>query len=172
MPELKKCRACGVDLPSNAPFGHCPQCLIAMGFGPMSEEAQEPTGRESGSSALGTVRYFGDYELIAVIEPRSHTMSLGTLRHDLQTCCSPADRAIWFRGANLKWDLSDLVQQSVIPARMEDDLDTLLNELLELAQPHEVAPRNTRPIRRRHVVLMSNGSFGGLADKLRSALNT
>ena len=64
MPEQKKCRKCGVDIPSNAPFGHCPQCLIAVGFGPMPEEAQEPTGREPGSSALGTVRYFGDYELI------------------------------------------------------------------------------------------------------------
>ena len=64
MTEQRKCRNCGVVIQSNAPFGHCPQCLIAMGFGPMSEEAQEPTGRESGSSALGTVRYFGDYELI------------------------------------------------------------------------------------------------------------
>ena len=132
--------------------------------------AHHPTAIRATLQALRA--HVGSDELIAVIEPRSHTMSLGTLRHDLQTCCSPADRAIWFRGANLKWDLSDLVQQSVIPARMEDDLDTLLNELLELAQPHEVAPRNTRPIRRRHVVLMSNGSFGGLADKLRSALNT
>ena len=114
--------------------------------------------------------HIGSDELIAVIEPRSHTMSLGTLRHDLQTCCSPADRAIWFRGANLKWDLSDLVQQSVIPARMEDNLDTLLQELLELAQPHEVTARNTRPTRRRHVILMSNGSFGGVAGKLRAAL--
>ena len=105
-----------------------------------------------------------------MIEPRSHTMSLGTLRHDLQTCCSPADRAIWFRGANLKWDLSDLVQQSVIPARMEDDIDALLQELLDLAQPPGEGARAARPARRHHVVLMSNGNFGGLAGKLRAAL--
>jgi serine/threonine protein kinase/tetratricopeptide (TPR) repeat protein len=42
MPELEKCRACGVDIQSNAPFGHCPQCLLAMGFGPIPKEALEP----------------------------------------------------------------------------------------------------------------------------------
>ena len=130
--------------------------------------AHHPTAIRATLQALRA--HVGSDELIAVIEPRSHTMSLGTLRHDLQTCCSPADRAIWFRGANLKWDLADLVQQSVIPARMEDDLDTLLEELLELTLPPAETGRNPRPARKRHVVLMSNGSFGGLAGRLRSAL--
>ena len=73
MPELKKCRACGVDLPSNAPFGHCPQCLLALGFGPIPKEAMESPEESPYSalpvpySALGTVRYFGDYELLEEI---------------------------------------------------------------------------------------------------------
>ena len=130
--------------------------------------AHHPTAIRATLQALRA--HVGSDEVIAVIEPRSHTMSLGTLRHDLQTCCSPADRAIWFRGANLKWDLSDLVQQSVIPARMEDDIDALLQELLDLAQPPGEGARAARPARRHHVVLMSNGNFGGLAGKLRAAL--
>jgi serine/threonine-protein kinase len=73
MPELKKCRACGVDIQSNAPFGHCPQCLLAMGFGPIPKEALEPTVDSPAQSAtghppsIGTVRYFGDYELLEQI---------------------------------------------------------------------------------------------------------
>ena len=47
----------------------------------------------------------GADEIIAVVEPRSHTMSLGTLRDELATCCAAADRAFWFRGENIKWDL-------------------------------------------------------------------
>ena len=34
-------------------------------------------------------RFAGD-EIVAVIEPRSHTMSLGTLRDELSTCCAAA----------------------------------------------------------------------------------
>jgi UDP-N-acetylmuramate: L-alanyl-gamma-D-glutamyl-meso-diaminopimelate ligase len=96
----------------------------------------------------------GSDEIIAVIEPRTHTMSLGTLRHDLITCCSPADSALWYRGENIKWDLASLVDECVVPSRMFDDLDTLIEYL---ARPSK---------NRRHIVLMSNGDFGGIYKKL------
>jgi hypothetical protein len=38
MAELKKCRACGVDIQSNAPFGHCPKCLLELGIGAIRVE--------------------------------------------------------------------------------------------------------------------------------------
>ena len=63
MSELRKCRACGVEIQSNAPFGHCPQCLIALGFGPVPEASPKPAM----ATAIGTVRYFGDYELLEEI---------------------------------------------------------------------------------------------------------
>src|SRR6266481_9712862 len=69
MPELKKCRKCGEPVQSNAPFGHCPKCLLTLGFGTMPEELQP-----SDDSALPTppsppakVRTFGDYELLEQI---------------------------------------------------------------------------------------------------------
>ncbi len=70
MAELKKCRACGVDVPSNAPFGHCPKCLLELGFGAMPKDAVEPADHSAlrtPNSALETVRYFGDYELLEQI---------------------------------------------------------------------------------------------------------
>ncbi|MFU8814542.1 MAG: UDP-N-acetylmuramate:L-alanyl-gamma-D-glutamyl-meso-diaminopimelate ligase [Pseudomonadales bacterium] len=100
----------------------------------------------------------GSEEIIAVIEPRSHTMSLGTLRGDLTTCCAPADQAFWFRGENIKWDLVEVVQNCVVPARQFDDLDRLVDALVGL------------PAKKRHIVIMSNGSFGGIYQKLTQRL--
>ncbi len=96
----------------------------------------------------------GNDEIIAVVEPRSHTMSLGTLRHELSTCCAAADEVYWFRGENIKWDLSELVQNCVIPAHQHDNMDRMLDALAKL------------PDKRRHIVIMSNGSFGGIYEKL------
>jgi UDP-N-acetylmuramate: L-alanyl-gamma-D-glutamyl-meso-diaminopimelate ligase len=96
----------------------------------------------------------GSEEIVAVVEPRSHTMSLGTLRHDLTTCCAAADLALWFRGENIKWDLAEVVQECVVPARQFDDIDRLVDALVRL------------PAKKRHIVIMSNGGFGGIYQKL------
>ena len=103
----------------------------------------------------------GGDEIIAVIEPRSHTMSLGTLRDELATCCAAADRAFWFRGENIKWDLHEVVNASVIPATLADDIEHLVAVLAGLPPPKK----------RRHIVIMSNGSFGGMPHLLFEALS-
>src|SRR5262249_487156 len=99
-------------------------------------------------------------EIVAVIEPRSHTMSLGTLRDELSTCCAAADSVYWFRGENIKWDLTEVVHASVVKASMDDDLDHLVRTLVPLPPPKH----------RRHIVIMSNGGFGGIPRKLAAAL--
>ena len=106
----------------------------------------------------GLRRKVGNEEIIAVVEPRSHTMSLGTLRSELTTCCSAADAVYWFRGDNIKWDLSEVVQRCVVPSFQFDALDRLVDALAAL------------PPRKRHIVLMSNGSFGGIYEKLPQRL--
>jgi len=118
--------------------------------------AHHPTAIRS--TLQGLRRRVGSDEIVAVVEPRSHTMSLGTLRQDLITCCSPADQVFWFRGDNIKWDLSEVVQSCVIPAKQFDDLDRLIDAVAAL------------PKKRRHVVIMSNGSFGGIYGKLPERL--
>ena len=102
----------------------------------------------------GLRKKVGSDEIIAVIEPRSHTMSLGTLRSELTTCCSAADAVYWFRGENIRWDLSEVVQECVVPAFQFDNLERLADALANL------------PPRKRHIVLMSNGSFGGIYETL------
>src|SRR6266446_2317209 len=70
MAELKKCRKCGEPVQTNAPFGHCPKCLLELGFGAMPDESLKPSddsALRAPHSALGQVRSFGDYELIEQI---------------------------------------------------------------------------------------------------------
>ena len=100
----------------------------------------------------------GNEEIVAIIEPRTHTMSLGALRRELATCCAPADQAVWFRGANIQWDLDGLVAECVTPARQFSDVEQLIDWVKAL------------PERRRHLVIMSNGRFDDIFEKLPAAL--
>ena len=100
----------------------------------------------------------GGDEILAIVEPRTHTMSLGTLRDELIACCAAADRVFWFRGENIKWNLEEVVSNCVVPARLFDDLDSLMGAVARL------------PRQRRHVVILSNGGFQGIHGKLPAVL--
>ena len=120
--------------------------------------AHHPTEIRSTLQALRN--RVGAEPIVAVVEPRTHTMSLGALRKDLANCCAPADEVVWYRGGNIRWDLGELVRKSVVPATLCDDID-------------EIVAMVTRPSRRnRHVVIMSNGNFAGIRSKLEKALGT
>lgn len=109
----------------------------------------------------GLRKAVGSDEILVIIEPRTHTMSLGTLRAELSNCVAAADHAIWFRGENIKWDLNEVSQASVIPSRVLDKHTTLVAEILKAPIPGKKV----------HAVIMSNGAFGGIYDSLVNALN-
>ena len=110
----------------------------------------------------GLRKQVGNEEILAVIEPRTHTMSLGTLSNDLCTCCAAADQVIWFRGENIKWDLGEIINHCVVPAKMADNVPNLVKDIVK------GTPKKGQ--RKRHVVIMSNGSFGGIYQLLLEAL--
>ena len=124
--------------------------------------AHHPTAIEKTLAALKRRALAEDAkaEVVAVIEPRSHTMSLGTLRDDLAASTKDATRVYWFKGENISWDMTYLVENSPVPAKIETSLDTLI-DTLALLPPGQG---------KRHLVLMSNGSFGGIQAKLKSRL--
>jgi len=99
--------------------------------------------------------------IVAVVDPGTHTMSLGALRGDLARCCVAADRALWFRGENIRWDVDELARASPTPASVETDIDQLTDTIAALPGDAD------KPC---HVVLMSNGAFGGLYAKLKVRL--
>ena len=111
------------------------------------------------STLAGLRAKVGDQRIVAVVEPGTHTMSLGSLRSDLATCCAAADAAIWFRRADMKWDVGELARLSATPATVETDIDRLARKIVALTG---------RPDQPTHVVLMSNGAFGGIYAKLKA----
>ncbi|MGQ4880283.1 UDP-N-acetylmuramate:L-alanyl-gamma-D-glutamyl-meso-diaminopimelate ligase [Billgrantia sp. LNSP4103-1] len=96
--------------------------------------------------------------LLAVIEPRSNTMRLGTLRERLAESVGAADMVYWYQPPGLDWSLGPVLAASPVPARLEESLDTLVSALVAEARPLD------------RIVVMSNGGFGGIHEKLLAAL--
>ncbi len=96
--------------------------------------------------------------LLAVIEPRSNTMRLGTLRERLAASVAAADLAFWYQPPGLDWSLEAVVEASPVPARLAQDIDALVAALAAEARPLD------------RIVVMSNGGFGGIHEKLLAAL--
>ncbi|WP_106477152.1 UDP-N-acetylmuramate:L-alanyl-gamma-D-glutamyl-meso-diaminopimelate ligase [Phytohalomonas tamaricis] len=97
--------------------------------------------------------------LIAVIEPRSNTMRLGTMKARLPESVSAADDVYWYQPPQLGWEIDDVAEQCVMPAHVFKDLEALVTALVDKAQPGD------------RVVIMSNGGFGGLHEKLLAGLS-
>lgn len=107
----------------------------------------------------GLRKHIGSDQLIAIIEPRSNSMKLGAHRTGLAESVTQADQAIWYAPDNLGWDLASAVQQSTTPSTVCNTLEGIIEKTIALAKP------NT------HIVIMSNGGFGGIHQKLTQALN-
>jgi UDP-N-acetylmuramate: L-alanyl-gamma-D-glutamyl-meso-diaminopimelate ligase len=100
----------------------------------------------------------GQEKIIAVIEPRSNTMRLGTHKASLAAACEDADQVFWYQPPNIDWSLGEVVAQSPVPAEVVSDLEALIQKTVQTAGP------GTR------VVIMSNGAFGGIHPRLLAAL--
>jgi len=107
----------------------------------------------------GLRNHVGNEHILAIVEPRTHTMSLGTLRDDLCHCAAPADEVIWFRNESMQWDLTELVNRSLTAASVENDIDRLVDRIS--AHVGDTC----------HVVIMSNGGFGGIYQKISQRLS-
>ncbi len=96
--------------------------------------------------------------VLALIEPRSNTMRMGSHRTKLAASTADADLVCWFQPEGMDWSLQEVIADSTVPARLYSNIDTLVEEVLQEAQPGD------------QVVIMSNGSFGGIHEKLLARL--
>ena len=85
-------------------------------------------------------------------------MKRGVHRGELAASLAQADRVWFHRPADLNWDLAAVAAEIGSQAGVTDDVDGLAATLAAELQPGD------------HVLIMSNGSFGGLHDKLLAAL--
>jgi len=100
----------------------------------------------------------GSGRVIALIEPRSNTMRMGQHRQQLAQATSDADQVFWFQPAGMDWSLDSVLADSPVPAALATDIDELVAAVVATGQPGD------------QVVIMSNGSFGGVHQKLLTSL--
>jgi len=100
----------------------------------------------------------GSARIIAVLEPRSHTMRMGVHRDTLAPALAAADEVWLYTPADLGWDTGAVLSALGARAHASADVAALARELARAARPGD------------HVLIMSNGGFGGLHDKLLAEL--
>jgi UDP-N-acetylmuramate: L-alanyl-gamma-D-glutamyl-meso-diaminopimelate ligase len=114
----------------------------------------------------GLRRRVGQARILAVLEPRSNTMKLGVMKAQLPGSLEQADQVFAY-GANagkesLGWDLAEVLSplntKEQGKAHAFDDLDALVNAVAKEAKPGD------------HILVMSNGGFGGVHQKILKAI--
>lgn len=105
----------------------------------------------------GLRRKVGAQRILAVFEPRSNTMKLGTMKAQLPWSLEEADLAFCHTGG-LGWDAREALAPMGAQAQVADTIDALVAQVVRAARPGD------------HVLCMSNGGFGGIHAKLLSAL--
>ena len=97
--------------------------------------------------------------LIAVIEPRSNTMKLGVHQQQLVEACQKADMVIWQKPEKSVLDFNALVANSKVPGYAFSTTDEIVSFIEE------------NSIKGDNIVVMSNGSFDGIHEKLLRVLD-
>jgi UDP-N-acetylmuramate: L-alanyl-gamma-D-glutamyl-meso-diaminopimelate ligase len=118
--------------------------------------AHHPTAIET--TLRGLRARVGDARIIAVLEPRSNTMKLGVHREQMAPALALADRSWFLNSADLGWDLPGALTALGDRVRFAATVDELVHRLVA----------ETR--RGDQIVIMSNGGFGGVHEKLLAAL--
>ena len=96
--------------------------------------------------------------VVAVFEPRSNTMKLGAMRARLADSFAAADRVFSFSGG-VDWNVAETMQALGLRASDFADINALVTALASEARSGD------------HVVIMSNGGFGGIHQKLLDRLH-
>jgi UDP-N-acetylmuramate: L-alanyl-gamma-D-glutamyl-meso-diaminopimelate ligase len=105
----------------------------------------------------GLRKQVGQEKILAVVEPRSNTMRLGIHTQSLAESLKEADTAIIYQPENLGWDLSQLLKYAN-NIEINPDLEAIIERIK--AEAGGIC----------HVLLMSNGSFGGIYQRLKDTL--
>ena len=107
----------------------------------------------------GLRRQVGSARILAIFEPRSNTMKLGTMKSQLPWSLEQADLSFCHSGG-LDWDATAALAAMGNKAQVASTIDDLVKQVVAVAKPGD------------HLLCMSNGGFGGIHDKLLKALKS
>ena len=109
------------------------------------------------TTVAGLRRKVGTARILAVIEPRSNTMKLGVMKDQLPQSLEACDH-VYCYGANLGWDASEALAPMGARAEVHQDFDAMVKAIASEAKAGD------------QVLVMSNGGFQGIHNKLLEAL--
>jgi len=128
----------------------------ARGVKVYDDFAHHPTAMRT--TVNGLRRKVGLQRILAIFEPRSNTMKLGTMKAQLPWALEEADLSFCHSGG-LTWDAREALAPMGEQAQVCDGIDKLVTAVVKAARPGD------------HLLCMSNGGFGGVHGKLLEALN-
>jgi len=127
----------------------------AAGVKVYDDFAHHPTAMRT--TVDGLRRRVGLERILAVFEPRSNTMKIGSMKSQLPWALEEADLSFCLQGP-YGWSARDALSPLGPLASVADSVDVLVDQVVRAAQAGD------------HVLCMSNGGFGGVHDKLLQAL--
>jgi UDP-N-acetylmuramate: L-alanyl-gamma-D-glutamyl-meso-diaminopimelate ligase len=113
--------------------------------------AHHPTAIEW--TLQGLRKKVGQARILAVLEPRSNTMKMGIMKEALAPSLSAADQVFCYT-KDLGWDARAVLKPLGAKMVSADRIDALASAVAAAVQPGD------------HVLVMSNGGFGGIHDKI------
>ena len=133
---------------------------VEYGVTVIDDFAHHPTAITT--TVAGLRRKVGAARILAVLEPRSNTMKLGTMKQALPDSLLEADLVFGFGAQDgkdaLGWDLAEALSPLGGKVQSFNQLTTLVAAIVDKAKPGD------------YVLVMSNGGFGGVHQKLLTAL--
>lgn len=130
---------------------------IEAGVAVIDDFAHHPTAIAETIAAMRS-RMKPGARLIAVFEPRSNTMKLGTMKSRLAQSLSGADYSVCYADSKLGWDASAALAPLGEKAAVSHQIDECVKQAVMHAKPGDT------------ILVMSNGGFGGIHEKLLAAL--
>lgn len=99
-----------------------------------------------------------DRRIIAVLEPRSNTMKMGVHKEEIAPSLKEAQAVFVYQPDTIPWNVSAITDNLSQTAKWSANLDELVDMVVAEAKPND------------HILVMSNGAFGGIHAKLLSKL--
>ncbi|MDG6882627.1 UDP-N-acetylmuramate:L-alanyl-gamma-D-glutamyl-meso-diaminopimelate ligase [Phocoenobacter uteri] len=119
--------------------------------------AHHPTAIKSTIEALrGKVGK--EQRILAVLEPRSNTMKMGVHKDEIAPALADADQVFILQPDNIDWSVVQITNNLTQPAQWSADLDELVQMIIAQTKPTD------------NILVMSNGAFGGIHNKLLEKL--
>ncbi len=129
---------------------------VVRGVTVYDDFAHHPTAIEETLAAMKEVKAEG--RVFAVLEPRSNTMRMGVHKESLSGSWQQADEICLYQPQGLDWNLDDVVSRSETPAAVYSSTDNIIDHLVSRVNEGD------------HILIMSNGGFEGIHQRMLDAL--